>query len=133
MARERFTRRASGRNNTGRKEVKIKIIKAGLNASGEQRYSLAVRFADDSHKKISDTGYVVVERDRDLRRVYFVLADSNEGFKLTSTKTEKKNKSIKLAIQNRKEWEDAEGYYFLLKDPEEGLYYIDYSVNKKGE
>ena len=133
MARERFTKQASGRNNTGRKEVKIKINRAGLNANGEQRYSLAVRFADDSHKKVSDTGYAVVEIDRDLRRVYFVPADSNDGFKLTSTKTEKKNKSITFTIHNCKEWEDVEGCYFLLKDPEEGLYYIDYSANKKGE
>lgn len=126
--RERISKKASGRNNTGRKEVKIKINKSGLKANGEQRYSLAARFADGSYKKVSDTGYAVVEIDRELHRIYFASADSDEGFKFTSTKSEK-NMSITFTIQNREDWEETEGCYFLLKDHEEGLYYIDYSNN----
>lgn len=71
--RERISKRQTGRNNPARKEVKIKINKSGLNADGEQRFSLAARFADDSYKKISDTGYMVVEIDRELKRIYFLL------------------------------------------------------------
>lgn len=124
--RERIRKRQNGRNNPARKEVKIKINKSGLNANGEQRFSLAARFADDSYKKISDTGYMVVEIDRELKRIYFLPANSDDGFKLTSTKSEN-NKSITFTIQNHEDWEETQGCYFLLKDHKEGLYYIDYS------
>lgn len=128
--RERIVKGTTGSNNIGRKEVRIKINKSGLSASGEQRYALAARFADESHKKVSNNGYSAVEIDRELHRIYFVPASPDEGFKFTGTKSEK-NKSITFTIQNRKDWEDAEGCYFLLKDPKENLYYIDYSSKKE--
>ena len=124
--RERISKKRTGRNNPARKEVKIKINKSGLNADGGQRFSLAARFADDSYKKITGTGYMVVEVARELKRIYFIPASSDDGFKLTHTKTEN-NKSITFTIQNHEDWEETQGCYFLLKDHEEGLYYIDYS------
>ena len=124
--RERISKKQTGRNNPARKEVKIKINKSGLNADGGQRFSLAARFADDSYKKITGTGYMVVEIDMELKRIYFIPASSDDGFKLTHTKTEN-NKSITFTIQNHEDWEETQGCYFLLKDHEEGLYYIDYS------
>ena len=124
--RERINKKKTGGNNAGRREVRIKINKSGLLATGKQRYALAVRFADGSYKKVTNNGYIAVEIDRDLHRIYFVQAEPDEGFKLTGTKNEN-NKSITFSIYSRNEWEETEGCYFLLKDHEEGLYYIDYS------
>ena len=126
--RERIRKGATGSNNIGRKEVRIKINRAGLTATGEQRYALAARFADESYKKVSSNGYAAVEIDRELHRIYFVPAEPDEGFKFTGTKTEH-NKSITFSIRNCDEWEETEGCYYLLKDPKEGTYYIDYSNN----
>lgn len=124
--RERIKKGAAGRNNIGRKEVLIKINKSGLTARGEQRYALAARFADESYKKVSSNGYAAVEIDRELRRIYFVPAEPDEGFKFVGTKTEH-NKSLTFSIRSRDDWEETEGNYYLLKDPKEGTYYIDYS------
>lgn len=124
--RERITKIKTGMNNTGRKEVRVKINKSGLNAGGEQRWVLAVRFANDSFKKITDNGYAAVEIDRDLKRMYFVKAEPDEGFKFTGSGSER-GKSITFTIRDVEEWRIMEGCYFLLKDMEEGLYYIDYS------
>ena len=124
--RERISKGATGGNNTGRKEVRLKINKSGLNAKGEQRFTMAARFADESYKKVSSNGYAAVEIDRELNRIYFVQADPDEGFKFTGAKSDK-NKSITFTIQNIDEWKEVEGCYFLLKDVAEGFYYIDYS------
>ena len=124
--RERINKKTDGRNNPERKEVRVSINKSGLNAAGEQRYVLAIRFADESYKKVSDNGYIVIEIDKDLNRLYFLPAGPDEGFKLTGTKAQKA-RSISFTIYNCDDWTKMEGCYFLLKDPKEGIYYIDYS------
>lgn len=122
--RKRISKGTTGRNNTGRKEVRLGVNRAGRTADGSQRYSLVIRFTEDAWKKATDTEYVAVDNDEDLKRLYFVSGNSDEGFKLTGPG---KVKSISFAIQDKTEWEKAKGCYFLLKDSESGDYYIDYS------
>lgn len=106
------------------KEVLLRINKSGLNAKGEQRYVIALRFTSDSYKKASNTEFVSVEMDDDLNRMYFLSSDSKEGFKLSGN--DGKAKSISFTINNEEEWLDKVGDYILLKDVDEGLYYIDF-------
>ena len=124
--RERIIKCAPGQNNSDRKDVRIRINSSGRNVRGEKRYALAVRFAGGSEKKCSSNGYVGVEIDREIHRIYFVPASPEEGFKLTAPKTTK-SMSISFKIDDPDKWKDTEGCYFLLKDVEEGIYYIDYS------
>ena len=128
--RERISKKTTGGNNIGRKEVRVKINKSGLSANGNQRYSLAIRFADGSHKKITSKGYVAVEIDKDIRRIYLVSADPDDGFKLTGKDSEQV-KSITFTIYDPEDWRSIEGCYYLLKDPVDGSYYIDYSEEKE--
>ena len=128
--RERITKKGTGGHNSGRKEVRIKINRSGKSASGMQRYSIAARFADESYKKITDKSYIVPEIDRELNRIYFLPGEPDEGFKLTGTG---KTKSITFTRHDHNQWEETQGCYFLLKDPKEGTYYIDYSTNTKEE
>ena len=124
--RERISKIRTGGNNTGRKEVRVKVNRSGLSAYGEQRYSLAIRFAEESYKKITGEKYIVPEIDRDLKRIYFFPAAPDDGFKLTGTKSEH-NKSITFTIKDMEQWKETEGCYFLLKDTKENAYYIDYT------
>lgn len=128
--REKIRKGSAGGNNLGRKEVRIKINRSGKNAKGEQRYSVAVRFADESYKKITDKSYIAPDIDRELNRIYFLPAEPDEGFKLTGTG---RTKSITFTRHDHNQWEETQGCYFLLKDPKEGTYYIDYSTNTKEE
>lgn len=126
--RERITKGSTGRNNSGRKEVRIRINRSGKDDSGVQRYSIAARFADESYKKITDKDYVVLEVDWELNRIYFLPGEPDEGFKLTGTG---KTKSITFTRNDIERWDEIQGCYFLLKDPKEKSYYIDYSSKAK--
>lgn len=120
-----------GRGSVNRKEVALRTNKAGLNADGSQRWSIAVRFTADSFKKASDTGFVAVEIDDELKRLYFVPASSKEGYKLTGSSKGNTFKNITFSVKNVEEWEEYEGDYDLLKDVKENLYYIDLREGKK--
>ena len=122
MSRVRITKHNSGANTDGRKEVLVSTIKAGLSASGEQRWALSIRFANESHKKASDTGYVAVEIDDDLGRIYLLPADKTEGFKLVKTG---KMASISFTIKHKDEWGFICGEHDLLYDKDERAYYIE--------
>ena len=108
------------------KEVRIGIDESGKTANGEQRFSLALRFYEGAHKKITDGNYMITGLNKELHRIYFASASSVEGYKLSSPKGSKA-KIVKFTIDNREDYEEAKGCYYLLKDVDEGLYYIDYS------
>lgn len=129
--RRRIIKNKCGRRSVDRKEVALRINKSGLSANGEQRYVVAVRFTADSYKKASNTGYVTVEVDDDLNRVYFAPSTSDEGYKLTCSTKNGTWKCITFTDDNIKWWREIEGDYNLLKDVAENLYYIDINGRKE--
>lgn len=123
--RRRIDKHNIGRSTQGRKEVALRINKSGLSAKGEQRYSIAARFAGGSHVKASSNGYVAVEIDDEAHRLYFVTASSSEGYKLTSSSKNGTCMSITFTVEDIDEWKPYVGDYDLKKDVTDGTYYID--------
>lgn len=127
--RERIVKQSVKRGRTDIKEVALRINKSGLNAEGHQRFVVAVRFTDNSYKKVSNTGYVAVEIDRDMSRLYFVPSSNEVGYKLSCSRGGS-FKSITFTVADIDEWRGYVGDYNLLKDVDENVYYIDL---RKGE
>ena len=121
--RERIVKQSVKRGRTDIKEVALRINKSGLNAEGHQR------FVDNSYKKVSNTGYVAVEIDRDMSRLYFVPSSNEVGYKLSCPRGGS-FKSITFTVADIDEWRGYVGDYNLLKDVDENVYYIDL---RKGE
>ena len=127
-------RRRIDKNNVGRrterKEVAIRINKAGLTAKGQQRYSVAVRFTSEGAKKASKNDYAAVELDDETNRMYFVTATEIDGFKLSKSSKSGDGKVLTFTAEDKTEWEKYVGDYDLHKDVNDGSYYIDLP-NKK--
>lgn len=123
--RRRIIKNNVGKSTIGRKEVAIRINKSGLSASGDQRYTVAARFTVDSAKKASKNGYVAVEIDDETRRLYFVTASKEEGYKLTASTRKGANTSITFTVDDIEEWRKYVGDYDFKKDVSDGSYYID--------
>ena len=77
MARERITKGAVGSRGNIEKEIRLSVIKSGYGAGNTQRWSVSIRFAEESWKKASTTDFVSVEIDRDEQRLYFVTSNKN--------------------------------------------------------
>lgn len=120
--RVRIQRGTDGGKGSVEKEVRLSVIRAGLNADGTQRHSTSIRFGNESWKKASDTDYVAVEIDRDEKRLYFVTGNKANGFKLVGSKTVR---TVTFSIHDVQEWNIYKGEYNLLKDVDSGDYYID--------
>lgn len=123
--RRRIIKNNVGKSTVGRKEVAIRINKSGLSASGKQRYTVAARFTADSAKKASKNGYVAVEIDDETRRLYFVTASKEEGYKLTASTRNGANTAITFTVDDIEEWRKYVGDYDFKKDVSDGTYYID--------
>lgn len=122
MARERITKGAVGSRGNIEKEIRLSVIKSGYGAGNTQRWSVSIRFAEESWKKASTTDFVSVEIDRDEQRLYFVTSNKNEGYKLTGNKSVR---TVSITIHDEIGWRKYEGEYNLLKDVNSGDYYID--------
>ena len=114
-----------GRSASNRKEVALRINKSGLSANGEQRFVVAVRFTENAAKKASGSGYVALELDDDLNRLYFITASQSDGYKLTGSGRATKFKCISFTASNVDEWRDLVGGYDMKKDTTDNSYYID--------
>lgn len=126
--RRRIVKNYVGRSTIGRREVSIRVNKSGLSAGGVQRYAVAVRFTAESSRKASNNGYVAVEIDDEMRRLYFVTASKEEGYKLTASSRNGENTSIAFTVDNIEKWREYIGDYDLKKDTSDGSYYIDLPV-----
>ncbi len=127
--RKRITKQSSGRRITDNmKEVSLSVNKAGLNNDGSQRWAVSIRFANESYKKVSSTGYVVPEIDDEMGRMYFVESNEQEGFKLSnhSNGSDSVNKHFTFTIYDKEEWDGKANNYSLLRDVNEQLYYIEF-------
>lgn len=127
MARERLIKASVGRG-MNRKEVALRVNKAGLNAAGKQRWAIAFRFADDSYKKASDSEWVTVEIDKDEKKLFFVTGNSKTGYKLCGNANVK---TITINVFDIDFWNELVGDYNLRKDIKSGDYYIDFSEGGK--
>jgi len=125
--RYRISKKSAGRGTTNRKEVALRINKAGLLTDGEQRYSVALRFTEEAQKKASSSGFVVLEIDTDFNRLYFLTATEKDGYKLTASKKKKeaKVKSFSFTPSSIDSWRPLVGDYEMKKDVNDNTYYID--------
>ena len=125
IMRKRIIKDGNGRGTTHRKEVSLRVNKSGLSADGNQRYVIAIRFAESAIKKASSSQYVAVEVDDETNRLYFVTAEQNEGYKLTASGKGAKVKSITFSVRNIESWRPLVGDYDMKKDVSDNTYYID--------
>lgn len=88
-------------------------------------YAIAARFTPDSVSKVSKTGYVAVEIDREEKRLYFVPENKEEGYKLTASSSGSAKTVITFNVDDIKEWQRYVGEYNLCKDVSSNDYYID--------
>ena len=123
--RERFVKSVVGKGAKRKKEVSIRLNKSGLSADGAQRWVVCARFTPEARPKISSTDWCVPELDREAKRLYFVTATEEEGYKLTASRAVNTYKSISFSVPDVEEWRKFEGLYDLKKDVAENLYYID--------
>lgn len=123
--RERISKHHCGKSGSGKKEVTITINKSGLSAKGEVKYAVAVRFAHESVKKISKTGFAAIEIDREMKRLYFVPEDKNEGYRISCPANRASRPVISFTVNNIDEWRGYAGEYDLCKDVSDGSYYVD--------
>ena len=115
------------RNNAA-KEVSVRLNRAGLSSSGEEKQAIVFRFYGDSHKKIvNNNDYMVFAIEESLMRVYFKESNPIEGYKVIATnpRAESTSKTVAVTITNPAFWEDCIGDYDLHYDRDEKLYYID--------
>lgn len=130
--RRRIVKSYVGRSTIGRKEVAIRVNKSGLSANGTQRYVVAIRFTPDSVRKASNNNYVAIEIDDEQKRLYFVTASKEEGYKLTASTSKRAHTSISFTVDDIEEWRTYIGDYDFKKDISDGTYYIDLP-SAKGE
>lgn len=125
--RKRIVKQSNGKRITkDMKEVALNVTKAGLNNDGSQKWVVSIRFANESHKKVSSTGYVVPEIDDEMNRMYFVEADGNEGYTLSESKSNSASRHFAFTIYDTDLWDGRKGDYNLLRDINEQLYYIEF-------
>lgn len=123
--RHKITKIDTGRARLNKKEASIRINKSGLSADGQQRYVVAIRFTEDGQKKASSNGYVAMETDDELNRLYFMTAKQSDGYKLSASGKNAKSKSITFAVRHIEDWKAILGDYDMKKDAKDGTYYID--------
>lgn len=125
--RKRIVKQGNGKRITkDMKEVALNVTRSGLNTDGSQRWVVSIRFANESHKKVSNTGFVFPEIDEEMNRMYFVEADGNEGYTLSENKNNSASRHFAFTIYDTDLWESRKGDYNLLRDVNEQLYYIEF-------
>lgn len=123
--RYRISKKSTGRGTINRKEVALRVNKAGLLADGEQRYSVAMRFTEEAQKKATSSGFVILEVDTDFNRLYFITANEKDGYKLTASDENAKVKSFSFTPSSIDSWRPLIGDYEMKKDVNDNTYYID--------
>lgn len=100
-------------------------IKLAINSGGGNTKAVVVTFYNDNYKKVTTTEFILPSIDKDLNRLYFETGNHIEGFKISSTGTNSNAPKIRFHIDKVSEWENKIGYFNLLFDSSEKLYYID--------
>lgn len=116
--RERIKKSRTGRR-ASNSDLRINVY----NISGAN--FLTVMFYGDSHEKITDGKYIALEVDRERHSLYFVPADSTDGFKLVQTRAAH-SKNIRIRASSPEDWAELVGNYNLQLDATDNSYYIDY-------
>lgn len=116
---------AGRRSTIGRKEVVISINKDGLDAKGNERRKVAIRFTNESVKKASQTDFVRVGVDKEKKRIYFSSASKKDGYQLTAATRKGTPNSVTITVVDIEKWKSYVGEYNMKKDLTNDLYYID--------
>lgn len=126
-----INKRGNRQTSLSKKDVKVTINKNGKSRkTGEVLHAVAIRFMNESFKKVTANGYVSIGFDLDLGRVYFSTAEGKTGFKLTQNSKGDKVRYLQLSAKNGIDWHGHTGEYDLTYDADNKLYYIDISKNE---
>ena len=123
--RRRITKSRTRRCGVDEKDVVLRVNKAGLLASGKQRYCVVLRFTENAQKKASNNEYVAIELDDDQNRLYFITSTASDGFKMTHAGQNSRFRCISITVDDVDEWRSLIGDYDMKKDVNENAYYID--------
>lgn len=111
-------------------DVSVNVNKAGLLASGEQRWAAVFRFSLEGLEKLAvNSGYMEYVWEADRKRIYFRGSDNINGYKITSSNKGKNTYQIACAAIYPESLMKYKGVYVLNFDKTEGYYYIDLTKN----
>ena len=100
-------------------------VRLSINSGGDKRKAVVCTFYGNSYKKITSTEFVSPSINTELTKLYFETGNSIDGFKLSMTGSNLDNRKIRFYIDDDKTWKDKQGYFNLLYDSIEKLYYIN--------
>lgn len=118
--RQRIEKGVRGHYSYGDKEVRLSI-------QGKQIVQVAIRFANQSWEKVSNTDFVALDIDWDMKQLFFVPANKDDGYKLSGEKTVR---TAAFTVHDAEAWRPFIGDYVLLKDQASGDYYIDLTAEE---
>lgn len=113
--RQRIKKGVRGHYSNGEKEVHLSV-------QGKQIVQVAIRFANQSWIKVSNTGYVALDIDWEMMQLFFVPESKDNGYKLSGQKSVR---TVTFTTHDVDKWRAFVGDYVLLKDQKSGDYYID--------
>lgn len=126
-----FDKVRGGRSNKITMDVKLNVIKCGVNANGTQRYSVSIRFYAGNEKKATNSPYISYGIDDETGRLYFKSSTEALGYKLIENRSANNvSKGFTFSISDSSLWEKRKGGYDLLFDSKANAYYIDFSLIK---
>lgn len=113
------------KNRSGHSCLKLSDVRLSVNSSGGEARAVVVTFYNENHKKVTTTDFISPSIDKEMNRLYFETGDHINGFKVSVTGCNKKSPKIRFHIDDESEWKSREGFFNLLYDTTEKLYYID--------
>lgn len=112
------TRATTRRTSVNNSDVSISVCK------NRERFQTCFIFRNGCEKRITGTEYIKAGIDEEKGRIYFIVSDDKQGYKLFS-KNGAPNKTFKIYS----EWRDFIGDFDLIFDSKENLWFVD--VKKK--
>lgn len=126
-----FDKARSGCSKKITMDVKLNVIKCGVNANGTQRHSVSIRFYAGNEKKATNSPYISYGIDDETGRLYFKSSTEALGYKLIENRSANNvSKGFTFSISDSPLWEKRRGGYDLLFDSKANAYYIDFSLIK---
>ena len=113
------------KNKSGYSCPKLSDVKLSINSGGGGTKTFVVTFYNGNHKKVTTTNFIIPSIDSDLNRLYFETGNHIEGFKVSDSGSSKITPKIRFHIDNEDEWKNRVGFFNLVFDSSERLYYVD--------
>lgn len=109
----------------GRSHPEIADVRLNVNSGGDKRKAVVCTFYNNSYKRVTTTEFVSPSINTELTKLYFETGNSKEGFKLSTTGSNLDNRKIRFYIDDDVIWKNKTGYFNLIYDSVEKLYYIN--------